>query len=55
MLYEGVLLGKVGSPGVVMVDSRFSSRWFDAPRWVLQREEMIPGPSYRPLPCGWPA
>ena len=53
-LYEGVLLGKVGSPGVVAVDGRFRSRWLDAPHRVLQREEVIPGPPYRLLPCGWP-
>ena len=53
-LYEAVLLGKVGSPGVVAVDGRFRSRWLDAPRRVLRREEVIPGPPYRLLPCGWP-
>ena len=53
-LYEGVLLGKVGSPGVVVVDGRFRSCWFDAPRRVLWREEVIPGPPYRLLPSGWP-
>ena len=51
-LYEGVLLGKVGSPGVVAVAGRFRSRWFDAPRWVLRREEVIPGLPYRLLTCG---
>ena len=30
-MYEGVLLGKVGSPGVVVVDGWFRSRWIDAP------------------------
>ena len=53
-LYKGVLLGKVSSPGVVAVDGRFRSRWFDAPRWVLWREEVIPGAPYCLLPCGWP-
>ena len=46
-LYEGVLLGKVGSPGVVAVDGWFRSRWFDAPRRVLWREQVIPGLPYR--------
>ena len=53
-LYEGVLLGKVGSPQVVEVHGRFRSRWFDAPRRVLRREEVIPGLPYRLLNCGWP-
>ena len=53
-LYGGVLLGKVGSPGVVVADGRFRSRWFDAPCRVLWREEVIPRPSYRLPPCGWP-
>ena len=53
-LYEGFLLGKVGSPGVVAVDGRFRSRWFDAPRQVLRREEVIPGLPYRLLTRGWP-
>ena len=35
-LYEGVLLGKVGSSRVVAVDGRFLSRWFAAPRRVLR-------------------
>ena len=43
-LYEGVHLGKVGSPGVVAVDGQFRSRWLDSPLWVLRREEVIPGP-----------
>ena len=30
-LYEAAFLGEVGSLGVVVVDSRFRSRWFDAP------------------------
>ena len=37
-LYEGVLLGKVGSPGVAVVDGRLRSRWFDTPCQVLRRE-----------------
>ena len=49
-LYEGVLLAKVGSLGVVVVDGRLRSRWFDAPRRVLWRESVIPGPPYRLLP-----
>ena len=52
--YKGVLLGKVGLPGVVVVDGRSRSRWFDAPRRVIRREEVIPGPLYRLLPCGGP-
>ena len=53
-LYRGVLLGKVGSPGVLAVDGWFRSRWFVAPRRVLQRDEVIPGPPYRVLTCGSP-
>ena len=53
-LYEGVLLGKVGSPGVVAVDSPLCSRWCDvhrrAPRW----QKVIPRPPCRLLPCVWP-
>ena len=52
-LYEGVLLGKVGSPGVVAVDGRFRSRWCDVPRRVPWREEVIPRPPCRLLPCVW--
>ena len=50
-LYDGVLLGKVGSPGVVAVDGRFGSRWFGTPRRVLRREEGVPGAavSFPPL------
>ena len=36
-LYEGVLLGKVGFPGVVAVDGRFRSCLCDVHRWVLWR------------------
>ena len=53
-LYEGVLLGKGGLPGVIAVDDRFRSRWFDAPHWFLRRNEVIPGLPYRLLTCGWP-
>ena len=53
-LYEGVLWGKVGSRGVVAVHGWFRSCWFDAPCRVVRREEVIPGPPYRLLPCGWP-
>ena len=52
--YEGVLLGNVGSPGVVAVDSRFRSRWFDASPRVLRREEVVPGSLCRLFTCGWP-
>ena len=53
-LYEGVLFGKVGSPEVIVVDGWFRSRWFDALRRVLWREEVIQGTLYGPPPCGWP-
>ena len=47
-LYAGVLLGKVGSPGVVAVDGRFRSRWGIVHRRVLRREEVIPQPPSSP-------
>ena len=54
-LYKGILLGGVGSTGVVAVYGRVLSRWCDvhqpAPRW----EEVSPQPSCRPLLCAWPA
>ena len=53
-LCEGVLLGQLGSPGVVAVDGWFCSCWFDASRRVLWREEVIQGPPYRLLTCGRP-
>ena len=53
-LCEGVLSGKVGSPGVVVVDGWLHSRWFDASHRVLPREVVIPGPPYCLLTCGWP-
>ena len=53
-LYEGVLLCKVGSPGVVAVDGRFRSCWFDASRRVLTRKVVVLGPPCRLLTCGWP-
>ena len=53
-LYEGVLLGEVGSPGVVVVHSRLRSRWCDVYRQVLWWEEVIPWPPCRSLPCAWP-
>ena len=53
-LYEGVLLGKVGSPGVVAVDDRFRSRWCDVHCQVLWREEVIPRPPCCLFPCIWP-
>ena len=53
-LYEGVLLGKVCSPGVVAVDGLFRSRSCDVHRQVLWREEVIPRPPCRFLPCVWP-
>ena len=45
-LYEGVLFGKVGSPEVIVVDGWFRSRWSDALRRVLRREEVIQGTLY---------
>ena len=53
-LYEGVLLGKVGLPGVVAADGRFRSGWFDVHRRGLRRDEVIPGLPCRLLTCGWP-
>ena len=53
-LYEGVLLGKAGSPGVVAVDGRLSSRWCDVHRPVLRWEEVIPRPPCYLLPRVWP-
>ena len=52
--YEGVLLGKVGLPGVAAVDGRFCSRWFDATRRGLWQDDAIPGLPHRLLTCGWP-
>ena len=52
--YEEVLLGNVGSPEVVAVDGWFCSRWCDASRRVLWREEVVPGPPLRLLTCGSP-
>ena len=53
-LYEGVLLGEVGSPGVVVVDGRLRSRWCDIHRRVLRWEEVIPRPPCCLLACVWP-
>ena len=53
-LCEGVLLVKVGLPGVVAVDGGFRSRWCDVHQGVLWREEVIPRPPCRLLPCVWP-
>ena len=53
-LYEGVFLGEVGSPGVVVVRGRIRSRWFDVHRQVLRRQEAIPWPPCHLLPCAWP-
>ena len=52
-LYEGVLLGEAGSPGVVVVYGRLGSRWCDVYRRVLRWEEVIPRPSCCLLPCVW--
>ena len=54
LLYEGVLLDKVGSPAVLAVDGWFRSRWCEAFRRVLRREKVVPGPPCRLLTCGWP-
>ena len=35
-LYEGVLLGKAGLPGVIAVYGRSRSRWFDVHRRGLR-------------------
>ena len=40
-VYEGVLLGEVGLPGVVVVHGQLSSRWCDAHCQVLWWEEVI--------------
>ena len=53
-LYEGVLLGKVGLPGVVAVDGRFRSRWLDVHCRGLRRDGVIPGLPCCLLTCGWP-
>ena len=53
-LYEGVLLGEFGSPGVVIIYGRFRSRWCDVHHQVLWWEEVIPRPPCRLLPCVWP-
>ena len=52
-LYEGVLLGNVGLPGVVAVDGRFRIRWFDVHRQGLRRDEVIPGLPCCLITCGW--
>ena len=52
--YKGVLLGKVGLPWVVAVDGWFRSRWCDASRRVLRREEVVQGLPRRLFTCGWP-
>ena len=38
-LYEGVFLGEIGSPGVIVVHGRLRSRWCDVHRQVIQWEE----------------
>ena len=53
-LYEGVLLGKVGLPGVVAVDGQFRSRWFDVHPRGLWRDEVISGVPCPFLTCRWP-
>ena len=54
-LYKGVLLGGVGSPGVVAVYGRVRSRWCDVHRLAPWWEEASSQPSRRLLPCAWPA
>ena len=53
-LYEGVLLGGVGSPGVVAVYGRMRSCWCDVHRPAPWWEEASPQPSCGLLPCAWP-
>ena len=52
---QGILLGGVGPPGVVVFYGRVRSRWCDvhrpAPRW----EQASLQPSCHLLPCAWPA
>ena len=50
---RGVLLGEVGSPGVVVVYGRVHSCWCDVHRPALRWEEVIPQPSCPLLPCAW--
>ena len=52
---QGVLLGEVGPPGVVVVYGRAHSCWRDAHRPALRWEEVTRQPSCRSLPCAWPA
>ena len=53
--YERVLLGKVGSPGVVAFDGWFCSRWCDLSCRVPRGEEVRgPRPLRRVLTCRWP-
>ena len=49
-----ILLGKVGSPGVVAVDGRFRSCRRDVHRRVLWREEVTLRPPCPLLPCVQP-
>ena len=52
--HEGVFLGEVGSPRVVVVRGRLRSCWCDVHHEVLWWEEVIPRPPYRLLHCAWP-
>ena len=52
-LYRGVLLGGVGSPGVVAVYGRVRSGWCDGHRPAPRSEEASPQLSCHLLPCAW--
>ena len=52
--YEGVLFGEDGWSGVVAVDSRLSSCWFDVHRLGLLRDDVIPGLLCCLLTRRWP-
>ena len=54
-MYKGVLLGGVGSLGVVAVYGRVRGFWCDVHRLAPWWEEASPQPSCRLLLCAWPA
>ena len=54
LVVQGVLLGEVCSPGLVLIYGRVRSRWCDVHRPALRWEEVTPQPSCRLLPCAWP-
>ena len=51
---QGVLLGEVALPGVVVVYGRVRSSWCDVHQPALWWEEVTPQPLCRLLPCAWP-